>query len=55
MKRLAVGVQTVDRSSQEMTHNQICLSDDFESGNYNGIVFATVLENLSKRMYIKNF
>ena len=40
-KRLAVGVQTVDRSSQEVTYNQICLSDDFESGNYNDIVWLT--------------
>ena len=31
-KHLAVGLQTVDRSSQEVTYNQICLSDDFESG-----------------------
>ena len=37
-KRLAVGVQSVDRFLQEVTYNQICLLDDFQSGNYNDIV-----------------
>ena len=41
-ERLAVGEQIIDRSLKEIRYNQICLSDDFESGNYNDIVWLTL-------------